>query len=335
MKWEGRIWPIKDTVKESGKGNRDSFIFILFLLLSFVFWYLNSLSEITATDIKYPVRYVNLPKDRTLIRDLPQKLDLFLKGPGYSILKLKVAGGRRPVVIDISSVNYMRVPGSRNLSYYVVTSGLIPKLAGQLKSECEITAIRPDTLFFSLDKIVSRKVKVKPALELVTDKQYFIKGDIICNPDSVTVTGSSLVTDTLRFVTTRLKKYNGLNKPIRKSIPLMQSDSYTISERRVSVTVPVEQFTEAEVAVPVKLLNVPDSIDIKIFPDQVTVKCFVAVNDYKILGDYPFNAVIDLKNTDLMTSEKLPVEVLDTPDFVTSLSYSPESVDFLIEKKAR
>lgn len=335
MKWEGRIWPIKDTGKESGKGNRDSFIFILFLLLSFIFWYLNSLSEITATDIKYPVRYVNLPKDRTMIRDLPQKLDLFLKGPGYSILKLKVAGGRRPVVIDISSVNYMKVPGSRNLSYYVVTSGLIPKLAGQLKAECEITAIRPDTLFFSLDRIVSRRVKVKPILELVTDKQYFIKGDIICNPDSVTVTGSSRVTDTLRFVTTRLKKYSGLNKPIRKSIPLMQSDSYTISERRVSVTVPVEQFTEAEVAVPVKLLNVPDSIDIKIFPDQVTVKCFVAVNDYKILGDYPFNAVIDLKNTDLMTAEKLPVEVLDIPDFVTSLSYSPASVDFLIEKKER
>jgi hypothetical protein len=130
VKWKGRIWPLKDSGKEAGKGNGDSVVFILFLLLSFIFWYLNSLSEITATDIRYPVRYVNLPKDRTLVRDLPQKLDLFLKGPGYSILKLKVAGGRRPVVIDISSVNYMRVPGSRNLSYYVVYFGTDTQACG-------------------------------------------------------------------------------------------------------------------------------------------------------------------------------------------------------------
>jgi len=335
VKWEGRIWPLKENGKDPRKGNRDGVVFFLFLFLAFVFWYLNSLSEITATDIKYPVRYVNLPKDRSLIMDLPPRLDLFLKGPGYSILKLKVAGGRRPVVIDISSVNYMRVPGSRNLSYYVVTSGLIPKLAGQLKAECEITAIKPDTLFFALDRIISRRIRIKPDLELVTDRQYFIKGDIVCNPDSVTVAGPAQIVDTMRFVTTRYKKFTGLSEPVKKSIPLLQSDNYTLSERRVSVTLPVEQYTEAEVAVPVTLLNIPDSIDIKIFPDEVKIRCFVAVNDYKILGDYPFNAVIDLKKTDLMTSEKLPVEVLNTPGFVTSLSFSPSSVDFLIEKKPR
>ncbi len=335
MKWKGRIWPVKDSGKEPGKDKRDSFVFLLFLLLSFIFWYLNSLSEVTVTDIRYPVRYINIPGDRTLVTELPQKLDLFLKGPGYSILKLKVAGGRRPVVIDISSVNYMRVAGSRNLSYYVVTSGLIPKLAGQLRAECDITAIKPDTLFFSLDRMVSRRIEVKPTLELVTDRQYFIKGEIIIDPDSVTVTGPAMMLDTMSFVPTRYRKFTGLNEPLKKTIPLVQSDNYTLSERRVSVTVPVEQFTEAEVAVPVRLLNVPDSIDIKIFPDEVTIRCFVAVSDYKILGDYPFDAVIDLGKTDLMTSEKLPVEVLNTPEFVTSLRFFPPSVDFLIERKTR
>ncbi len=215
------------------------------------------------------------------------------------------------------------------------TSGLIPKLAAQLRSECEITAIKPDTLFFAFDRIVSRKLEVKPSLELITDRQYFIKGDIKTNPDSVTVTGPARLLDTMRFVPTRYRKYSGLNEPIKKSIPLLQSDDYTLSDRRVSVTIPVEQFTEAEVTVPVRLLNIPDSIDIKIFPDAVTIRCFVAVNDYKILGDYPFNAVVDLSGTDLMTAGMLPVEVLDTPEFVSSLSFSPQSVDFLIERKTR
>jgi len=335
VKWQGRIWPVKDSGKEPGKGNRDSIIFILFLFLSFIFWYLNSLSETAVTDIRYPVRYINIPGDRTLVTELPQKLDLYLKGPGYSILKLKVAGGRRPVVIDISSVNYLRVPGSSNLSYYVVTAGLIPKLAGQLRAECEITGIKPDTLFFSFDRIVSKRIKVKPSLELVTDRQYFIKGEILADPDSVTVTGPANILDTMGYVATRYRKFSGLNEPLKKNIPLLQSDHYSLSDRRVTVTVPVEQFTEAEVVVPVRLLNVPDSIDIKIFPDEVTIRCLVAVTDYTILGDYPFNAVIDLAGTDLMTSEKLPVEVLSIPEFVTSLSFSPPGVDFLIERKVR
>ena len=92
------------------------FLFLsFFLLLSFVFWYLNSLEKDVEYDIKYPVRYINLPEERMLSEDLPSRLDLYLKGPGYSILKLKLSGNRSPVILDVSTINYRRVPGSRTL----------------------------------------------------------------------------------------------------------------------------------------------------------------------------------------------------------------------------
>ena len=52
----------------------------------------------------------------------------------------------------------------------------------------------------------------------------------------------------------------------------------TVSAKKVILTIPVEQFTEAEIKVPVKILNCPDSISIKIFPDVVTVKGLVAIS---------------------------------------------------------
>ena len=55
------------------------------------------------------------------------------------------------------------------------------------------------------------------------------------------------------------------------------SKRYSVSEKKVTVTIPVEQFTEAEFQVTVRILNSPDSINIKIFPDAVTVKCLVAI----------------------------------------------------------
>ena len=44
--------------------NRDVVVFAFFLFLSFGFWYLNSLGKEMEADIKYPVKYINIPKDR-------------------------------------------------------------------------------------------------------------------------------------------------------------------------------------------------------------------------------------------------------------------------------
>jgi hypothetical protein len=144
------------TKKEVSLINRDVVVFAFFLFLSFILWYLNSLGKEIETGIRYPVTYINIPRGKVIVEEPPVKLNIFLKGPGYSIMKLKVTGKRSPVVIDISKVNYMRVPGSRSLNYYIVTSGLTKSLTVQLRSGCEITSIKPDTLFFDLQKVIEK-----------------------------------------------------------------------------------------------------------------------------------------------------------------------------------
>jgi hypothetical protein len=144
------------TKKDVSVINRDVVVFAFFLFLSFVLWYLNSLGKEIEAGIRYPVTYINIPREKVIVEEPPVKLNIFLKGPGYSIMKLKVTGKRSPVVIDISKVNYMRVPGSRSLNYYIVTSGLTKSLTVQLRSGCEITSIKPDTLFFDLQKVIEK-----------------------------------------------------------------------------------------------------------------------------------------------------------------------------------
>ena len=149
---------IRSELTKKGEGgiNRDVFIFAFFLFLSFVFWYLNSLGKDSETGIRYPVEYTNFPKERVIVDDPKVILTLYLKGTGYSILKLRLSGKKAPVTIDISRVNYRRVPHSLNSQYYIVTSGLIKSLAVQLRAGCEITSIKPDTLFFNLDRITKK-----------------------------------------------------------------------------------------------------------------------------------------------------------------------------------
>jgi hypothetical protein len=97
--------------------------------------------------MKYPVKHINIPKERVLAEEIPARLNFSYKGPGYSVLKLKVSGNKPPVLIDLSKVSYRRVPESKNPDYFIVTSGLIKSLTVQTRSGCEIIAIKPDRLF--------------------------------------------------------------------------------------------------------------------------------------------------------------------------------------------
>lgn len=140
--------------------NRDIAVFAFFLFLSFILWYLNSLGKEIEAGIKYQVKYVNIPKERIINGEQSTDLNLFLKGPGYSILKLKISGNKEPLLIDISKVNYKRTPGEKILNYYIITSGLTKSLNVQMRSGCEITSIKPDTLFFTLDKIAANSAAI-------------------------------------------------------------------------------------------------------------------------------------------------------------------------------
>lgn len=153
MKETEKIGSKRLTKKEISRIRKNIVIFAFFLLLSFVFWYLNSLGKQLEASINYPVRYISLPKSMEFAEKLPDKLTLTLAGPGYSIFKLKYSGNRIPVIIDLSRAGYRKARSVNNSSYYLVTAGLAKSFTSQLRSECRITAIRPDTLFFSFRKI--------------------------------------------------------------------------------------------------------------------------------------------------------------------------------------
>ncbi len=154
MKGENAIRPESPAKKGVRVIRKDIAVYAFFLLLSFVFWYLNSLGKEMEAGIKYQIKFTNLPREKTVNKEQPSELNLFLKGPGYSILKLKISGKKAPLIIDISKVNYRRSPGEKTLDYYIVTSGLSKSLNVQMRSGCEITSIKPDTLFFTLVKAV-------------------------------------------------------------------------------------------------------------------------------------------------------------------------------------
>lgn len=335
MKGKEKIDLNKAKNKEVGVFNRDLLIFIFFLILSSIFWYLNSLSKEIVADVNYPVRYINSPEERVLTSEMPTKLTLSLKGPGYSIFKLKLTGNQAPLIIDLSEVNYIIVPNSKLLDFYIVTAELIPVFKQQLRADFDISSIKPDTLLFVFDKIISKTVPVIPVVDVTTERQYFVNGIISSTPESVEISGPRQIIDTVKAVRTKYYKFSQLNKTSSKNVNLAGSDYFEVNIKRVTITVPVEQFTEATIDLPVRLVNQPDSLEIKIFPDAVSVKYLVGITDFKTINTIPIEAVIDLAESDLSSAKKLPVVIRNIPANISSLRFSPQNVDFIVEKKTK
>ncbi|HNY14864.1 MAG TPA: hypothetical protein PKI12_04950 [Bacteroidales bacterium] len=132
--------------------NRNILIFTFFLVLTFVLWYLNSLSKELDTTISYPVVYTNLPGGETASASLPSRLDITLKGYGYSILRLKLTGSGHPVEVDFAEAGIYRDTAHNQGNYYIVTAPLINKFNVQMPTDCRIMSVKPDTLFSSFSR---------------------------------------------------------------------------------------------------------------------------------------------------------------------------------------
>jgi hypothetical protein len=214
--------------------NRELPVFAFFLLLSFVFWYLNELGKELDGTINYPVRYINPPKDRIITGDLPDKLEMDLRGPGYSVLKMKLSGSRAPVVIDFTRVAPKRIPGPTP-HYYLVTSGLIQSFAKQLHADFEIISVHPDTLLFGYDRLVSRRMAVLPDLKL--DAPPGTRIVLVPDPDSVTVTGPEHILDTLKGIATQRRSYSRMEGNFRVKVPLEFPEYLETPQKRVTIEV--------------------------------------------------------------------------------------------------
>lgn len=327
-KWKTRIEDLRKRILR-----REVAVFSFFLLLSFIFWFLNALSKEMTGRIDYPVRYINFPEDRALVNELPDYLSLMVTGPGYSIVQTKMGGRKEHLNIDLDKAGIRMVEDRDRFSFYILTFSLREQLSSQMRSEFSISSIVPDTINFVFDLISRKMVPVIPDIEISTQRQYFVHGDIVCVPDSVEIIGPVTIIDTIEAVYTRHYVFDQLNETETKSLGLQSISKVSFSDRRSEVSVPVEQFTETLIELPVSMRNVPDTVNIRLFPEVVTFQCIVALSDYNNIQDAPIEAIVDLKDLDVSAPNRLKIVLDKLPEYATQVRINPQYVEYLIERK--
>ena len=316
------------------KINRNFLTYLVFLLIAIAIWYLDALNKDYTAEMKFAVKYTDLPDDKVLTNTPPKYLTLTINAQGFTLLKYRLGLIFNPIILEANYQTLRRKNNSQQGEYFLVTQSAFDRIALQLSSDVKLRQVAPDTLNFLLSETIRKRIPVKSALQLQFDKGFFPRGDMQIEPAEITVTGPKALVDTMQYVYTRTKSFKKLKNTLKTPVELQSVHLLRYSANEVHVAQTIERFTEATITAPIEAINLPVRSTMKIFPGTVTINCMVPVVDYEKLQPNMFRAVVDYNSVkDAMDNQaKAKVTISRTPDYVIDVKFNPKNVDFIIEK---
>uniref|UniRef100_UPI003217D247 CdaR family protein n=1 Tax=uncultured Draconibacterium sp. TaxID=1573823 RepID=UPI003217D247 len=313
---------------EQLKNNKQAVVFLVCLLIATVLWFLNALSKDYSTTISYPVKYVNPPSHQFLSNELPSKLDLKVDAHGFTLLRHKLSLAFSPIILNLNSITRGVLP--QDGTYEVKTNQHLKRIASQVSNEINVREVQPEILYIVLDSLKSKSVPVKYNVQLDFKPQFNLQNPVSSEPKEVKITGPSAIVDTIQFLTTEKKSFKQLDVTTERNLKIMHPDKTTVVPEKVLLKINVEKFTEKEIKVPVKILNKPENVNIKLFPSEVKVNCLVGLSEFENIHPDNFEVVVDYESIG-DGSSNLAVIIISKPVFIQLTRFAPETVEYLIE----
>jgi hypothetical protein len=317
--------------KENIKANKKMATYVFFVALATIFWFLNALSKEYTTTVNYPVTYKDFPSKKILSNELPSRLKLTVRAYGFDLLRYKLSFFQSlDFPVNEYTNNKMEKVGDNNFLF--PTNRMTSQVATQLSSAISVTHISPDTINFQFSSLIEKKIPVHLNTKLKFEPQFRLAGDIVLKPDSVWVIGAQAIIDSITQVDTELLELKKLNKTKTKKIGLVKVEGLSFVQKKIEVELPVEQFTEAQKYVSLKVVNLPDSVFLRLFPHEIKLSYLVGLKDYETISVEQFEFEVDYSTMDTVRN-KLKVYLKNSPLNVSNISFYPGEVGYLIEKK--
>jgi hypothetical protein len=311
---------------------RKLITFLFFVVLSTAFWFVRSLGEQYETYVTYPVRYVNLPENKVLIGEVPDKLQLRVRAKGFKLIKSKLNHSLIPLRFNVSSFSLNSIGID---TFYIITESVRDLLSAELDN-MTILHISPDTLFFRFTEMVVKKVSVIPILAMhdkFFQKQFMQNGKISVSPDSIIISGPGFYVQEISHVLTKPLNFTNLEDTTETECNLQPIDRVNYSQQKVHVLIPVDRFTEVEERLTVAPVNVPDSLNMIAIPGQITVTYRICLSNYNKVMNNPLTPRIDYTAIQQKQLSRLTVFLTDTPHTISNIRFSPKETEFLITRK--
>ncbi len=303
-------------------------VFSLFLLCSFLAWFISNLSDTYESRAYFTLNYRNLPDSLLLGKNSDNLIEAKLRTSGFQFLYYKIFKTR--IDIDVSQVEF------QNGDYVMSEEALRKQMDQQLSQSISLLELDRRTLEIDLYQVDSKKIPIEAKLDLQLEQNYILDGKIKILPDSIEVKGPSNEIDTINSIKTSLIQLNNVNADFSNEVSLVFPkglDNSIFSIGRATVSGKVSKFSEKVFEVPVQVINVPQGYQIKTFPDVVTVLCKATIERLKEISASDFEIVADYGQLMGSESSTLFLEIQESPQKVYDVKLEDNTVNFVLEQQ--
>jgi len=312
-------------IKLSAAERRRVSGFFTCLVLAIFAWIFTVLSNPYKYSVKEILAFKNLPQKRAFHSLQSDTVKVTVNGSGWEMLFSKMSIENKLITIDLRSLE------DRN---YIVLSSQLEQINTKKEINREIIGFNPDTIYFDFSNRKEKRVPVHLITAIKYKRQFSLSNNIIIKPAYVIVNGPESIINKITEWKTDSLKLDSIDETISTYVNLqgLAESNLNVYPKYVQVTVPVDEFTEKVLQIPVTLINNKDYSSIKIFPQKVKVTFTTALNRYAEIDENFFEATADLELWRSRGYKVLPVVLTKIPSFCKIISIEPPNIDFIIKK---
>ena len=302
----------------------DFLVFLLFLVITFFFWWSQTMNQSYETVMKVPVNLIDVPDDVRVTMPPVKYINVSLSGKGSALRKSGRRGGRH--ILSISSDVFNMTQGRASFS----TLRLRDSITSLLPVSVTIKSISPDSLvyLYSMQRSVMLPVEFIGTTE--SQDQFFLER-IEFTPDSVRA--MVLLSDTtVHHAVVEAGTVVLSADTVIRTMPLKRLPGVIFSADEVEMRVVSQQYTEKSLEVPITGVNFPDYLSLKSFPSKAVVTVWVMMSEYDKVTASDFQVVVDYNDIAGSDASKARVRIFSQPANVRNVRLQTRTVDYLMEK---
>lgn len=300
-------------------------VLIVCLLLAVAGWLFLALNNKYIYTSKTVLLYKNFPQKKAFHPLQSDTVDLQVEGTGWQLLFARLRVKPQSISISLEKLN------NRN---FILFSEQLLNVNQQLETSQKIISVKPDTLFFDFSKRTVKRVPVKLVSDLTFAPQYGITDDIQITPRYVTLSGPQEDLEKIDHWDTDTLSLRKLKATAVSRIAMKQNQLKNVSifPSSAEVKVPVDEFTEKVILLPLKIINNKEFHTVKLYPKKVELTFLVSLSSYVEVDDSMIEAIVDMNEWKLQNHDQLTVRLIRFPDYCKVIKITPAKVDFIIEK---
>lgn len=305
---------------------KEALIFFAFVLLAFGFWYLLSLQQDYEIELSIPVKYKNVPPEISFTDTIPDRIVLRVRDKGSTLLNYTVARTFAPIEANLKDIPI------RDGSFSIERKEIETDIYKQLFSTTSLVSFEPSQIALKYSKRMEKEVPVSFNGTLNLSPGFHRAGEVQINPSTVHIYAAQAILDTISAVKTSYMEIKKVNKSITRTFPLQKINGVSFNPEAVTVTIPVEEFTDKSLDIAIVIDDIPADYTVRLFPPTAKVTCSVPLSRFAELSEDMFSIRIPFRDLEQNLTGVTAIRLQNKPDWVRSFSLSPDKIEFILEQ---